>query len=103
MDASLLVQRLTDLANRQRVAAVGFELDEVDATTKARADVLFELQVVLERGLSAGEVDEVRELLPGLQRAEARLAKVVGSVARALQPAPERVSTYGRRGSLRGR
>jgi len=98
-----LLERLTELAERQRRAAVAFDLVEVDATTRARADLLFELQVRLERGLGAEQRERVRELLPAYQRAEARLATVVGTVARALQPPKARVSTYGRRGSLRGR
>ncbi len=103
MGPAALLERLTDLAERQRQAAVVFDVVEVDAPTRARADLLFELQVRLERGLTAEQRDQVRERLPAYQRAEERLANVVGAVARALQPPKARVSTYGRRGSLRGR
>jgi hypothetical protein len=101
MNAVALVEQLTELAERQRAAAVRFDVAEVEWTTQHRADTLFELKVALERGLGPDETAQVREALPAYQRAEARLAKVVGTVARALEPPAERVSTYGRRGALR--
>ena len=103
MGPAALVERLTALAERQRRAAVAFDLAEVDATTRARADLLFELEVRLGRGLEEDEKERVREVLPAYRRAEARLSNVVGAVAKALQPPPGRVHTYGRRGALRGR
>ncbi len=103
MGPATLLERLMALAERQRRAAVAFDLPEIDATTRARADLLFELKVRLGRGLEGEEKERVRALLPSYRRAEERLAKVVGNVVRALQPPPVRVSTYGRRGALRGR
>ncbi len=103
MGAAQLVERLTALAERQREAAVVFDVSEIEATTRARADLLFELNIRLERGLGEQELAEVRELLPAYQRAEKRLSNVVGAVALALKPPPGRIRTYGRRGALRGR
>ncbi len=101
MAAVGLVERLTGLAEAQREAAIAFDVPRVDALTRERADVLFELQIVLRSGLPDDEKERVRERLPRLQRAERRLAGVVGAVANALRPAPVRASTYGRRGQIR--
>jgi len=102
--AARLVEQLTALASEQRLAAIAFDVDRLDELTRARADALFELQVELQRGVPDDEREALRALLPAYQQAEGRLARVVGTVATALKPVqPQRASTYGRRGHLRGR
>lgn len=105
MGAARLVERLTALAEAQRVAAIGFDTEAMDTLTRERADALFELQIELQDGLSAAERAEVAQLLPAYERAEHRLARVVGVVAQTLGPVQRtrRTATYGRSGRIRGR
>jgi hypothetical protein len=103
MSATELVQRLTALASEQRVAAISFDVERLDELTRQRADTLFELQVELQRDLSPGERSELRALVPAYQRAESRLARVLGTVNAALRPLGNpRAPTYGPAGQLMG-
>ena len=101
MDTAELVDHLADLADAQRTAAMAFDVAAVDRLTRERADTLFELQISMRRELSDDVRQRVRERIPRLQRAERRLASVVGAVAKALAPPPARAATYGRRGHVR--
>ena len=87
-------------------AAVSLDSAEVGRLSQERADLVFELQVVLPASpsLSATDRDRTRVAAVRLKRAERRLDRIVTTVLAAVRPVRRGppAPTYGRSGRLVG-
>ncbi len=102
-----LVQRLTELTERQLAAARTLDGESLSKFNQARTDLMFELQIRLDAALPLDHDTQtalVREV-ETLTLLEARLIRIAGIVSAALNPiAPrQRPATYGRSGALSAR
>ncbi len=97
-----MVEQLAVLTEAQVSAATSLNAPAVSELARERADLMFELEILLQSSppLSEGEQIRVHSAAQRLARAEHRLGRALESLISVLQPPSEAPTIYGRRGTV---
>lgn len=102
MSIAAMVERLAELTESNVSAATALDSPRVSVLARERADLMFELRICLERGVTLDEPERARTraATERLARAEHRLGRTVNSVLNLFAPPTASAVVYGREGIL---
>ena len=102
MSIACMVEQLAELTESNVAAATSLDAPRVGVLARERADLMFEIQILLRSGVALDESERARTraATERLARAEHRLGRTVNSLLNILAPPSAEALVYGREGTL---